>query len=344
MQRFNLENHVDKKTGFVPAAVFSNNKKMIKCQWWRDTKLVFLASNPKTRKLIAQGLETYMYKNQSRFTDFKELDWTDECTYAPPLCNKYFETPFSKWLFHQNDSIGSKLYIASKSKQRLIADKLINYLKFREFYKDEEVGIWEGDGPIEYPGQEIHKRLRASSICSCAKGIEIYEKNFERTSVTKDLLEKAYQAAENILPYECLATQTEKAQSYNLALAFILAIDPILPIRENKTLQEQILSNILKLEGKYGFARFPGDRWDGVKHHSIGEIEPMHWLIGNDLIYLHTKDIKYLEKSRKIIEKYRYAPEGIINIGSKERPNWQPNGTHLLEEEAVHILAEKTAA
>ena len=340
-KEFKLELYVNKKTGFVPAAAFSYNKKMTKHQWWRDAELVFRVVNFESKKLIAKGLETYMYKHQSRFTDFEEIDWTDESAYAPPLCNKYFEAPFSKWIFHQNDSIGSQLYIASESKNKKIADKLIGYLKFRKFYIDKEGGIWEGDGPIEYPGQELCKRLRASSICACARGIESYEKNFGRTNLTKYLLEKAYDAVEKILPYECLGTQTEKPQIHNLALAFVLAIDPILPIRENKELQEQILNNLLKLEGEHGFARFPKDRWDGLKHHPIGEIEPMPWLIGEYLLAIITKDPKYFNQGEKVVKQFGYVPEGIINIGTFEEPNYKPNGTHLLETVAVRRLAKK---
>jgi len=336
-----LEDYVDKKTGFVPAAGFSNNKAMTLHQWWRDTELIFRAVDFQTKKLIAKGLETYMYKNQSRFTDFEKLDWTDECSYAPPLCNKYFETPFSRWLFHQNDSVASKLYIACESKNKEIADKLTAYLEFREFYKDEEGGIWEGDGPIEYAGQKLKKRLRASTICACTKGIETYEKHFEKTGTTKFLLKKAYDSAEKILPCECLATETEKPQVNNLALAFVLAINPILPIRENKELQEQILKNVLKLDRVFGVIRFPGDRWDGVRHHSINEIEPMQWLIGKYLLALITKDLKYFNQGESVVQKFGYTAEGIVNIGTFEEPNHQSNQTYLLETEAVRRLAKK---
>lgn len=340
-KEFKLEDWINKKTGFVPAAAFSKNLKMILHQWWRDAELVFRTVNYQTKKSIAKGLETYMYKHQSRFTDFKNLDRTDESSYPPPLCNRYFEAPFSKWLFHQNDSIGSKLYIASESKNRTIANKLIGYLELRKFYEDKEGGIWEGDGPIEYEGQELKKRLRASTLCVCARGLEAYEKCFERNTLTKKLLEKSYESIEKILPYECLETKTEKPQINNLSLAFTLAIDPVLPIRENGKLKEQILNNILSLNRPYGAIRFPNDRWDGVKHHSINEIEPMHWLIGKYLLAIITKESEYFEQGESIVKQFGYAPEGIVNIGTKEKPNYQSNGTHLLETEAVRILAKR---
>jgi len=342
-KEFRLEDYVDKQTGFIPAAVFSEKSEMIQYQFWRDVELVFRAVDFETKKLIAKGLETYISKNKWGFSNFEKRDWSKEKSYLPPLCNKHFETPISDWMFHQNDAVGSKLYIASELKNREIADKLIEYLEFRRFYMDKDAGIWEGDSPLDFDGQKIEKRLRASSICACAKGIDAYEKNFEKTNVTKYLLEKAYDAVGKILPCECLATDTERAQDSNLALLFALAIDPILPIKGDKGLQEKMWENIIKLKRKGGFIRFHGDRWDGVRHHAIGEIEPMIWPIGNGLAYFYTGESEYLKESREIIRKCGYAPEGILNVGTKEKPNYVANGTHLLEGRAVHKLGEMKA-
>ena len=48
--RFKLEDYVDKKTGFIPAAAFSDNKDMTQYQWWRDAELVFGAVDFQTQQ------------------------------------------------------------------------------------------------------------------------------------------------------------------------------------------------------------------------------------------------------------------------------------------------------
>ena len=339
---FQPENYINKKTGFVPASVFSKKKDMIQNQWWRDAELVFRAVPLKFKKLIARGLKIYMYKNQSRFAKFEQKDWSDELSYLPPLCDEYFETTRSKWMFHQNDCVGSKLYIASESKQRKIADNLINYLEFRRFYMDKEGGIWEGDGPQKYNGQILQKRLRASSICACAKGIEAYEKNFEKTTKTRYLLEKSYQAVEKILPNECLATETEEKQPLNLALLFTLYPNPIKFVRDSPSIKKEILENILNsLNKEHGVIRFPNDRWDGEMHHKLGEIDPPEWLYGKYLLSAITKNPKHFNEGEELIKKFGYIYESAINIGTKENPNWQANGTQLIETGALRIITGK---
>ena len=62
----------------------------------------------------------------------------------------------------------------------------------------------------------------------------------------------------------------------------------------------------------------------------------MIWPIGNDLAYLFSGDLMFLEESRETIKEFGYPPEGIINGNS--------NGTYLIQTGATNTLAERKAA
>lgn len=327
--RIALESHINPE-GFVTASPYSDNKDMTTYEWiGRDAGMIYRAVSAPYKAKIMNGVRTFMKIRESH-------------EFISPIVEKNFKRPNKGWSYDQKDSVGWMLYMACDQKDKKLANIFVNYLESKGFWKNGDSGIWEGDSILEYDKQKFQKRLRVSTLSICGMGLEHYEKQFGKSHKTTGLLGLCYDAVEKILPHECLKTETEGAQLYNAALFFSLWPNPILPIRENKKMQKTILNNLLTLEKRYGFIRFPKDRWDG-NNHTVKKGDEMQWVFFNDLAYMITKNITFLEESREIREKYGYMPEGIKKVQTGEkRAKWESNNTHLLEAEAVHILAEET--
>ena len=310
---FVLENHIS-ENGFTPAAIGSEYEIMNTNCWFRDLARIYETVDKEHKQKIENFVKWFVKDSVDKNRDF-----------LSPLCDKNFNIP-KEWTFYQNDSSGDMLYMASDSKDVETANIILDYLYHGKVWENPDFGIYEGDGPLDFKEQKLEKRLRASSLCGCGRGLESFQKNITNTHKVRGMLELIYDAVLNILPYECLKTETENEQIANLGLMFCLYPNPILPIRENPELKQTILKNLSVLEGEQGYMRFPNDRWDGKTHHSLeeiksGEFKPVYWVYGKILKSLIINDPEAYNAVKKIKQEFGTLPESMdINKNSNCTP------------------------
>ena len=326
-ENFVLEDHIS-ENGFSPAAIGSAYEIMNDNCWFRDLARIYEAVGKEHKQKIESFVRGFVKDSVDKNRDF-----------LSPLCDINFNLP-KEWTFYQNDSSGDMLYMVSESKDADTANIILDFLYNGKVWENPDFGIYEGDGPQDHKDQKLEKRLRASSLCGCGRGLESYQKNIADTHKVRGMLELIYDAVLDILPYECLENQTENEQIANLGLMFCLYPNPILPVRENPKLKQTILKNLSVLEGKQGYRRFRNDRWDGKTHHSLeeiksGEFKPVYWVYGKLLKSLIINEPEAYNVVKKIKQDFGTIPESMDINGN---PNCTPC---LIQNEAFFKLASQ---
>ena len=192
---------------------------------------------------------------------------------------------WDEWGNKQNDSIGLFLFKVGELEDKgiiilrdqndvRILEKLVQYLKSIEYYKEPDHGIWEE-----------HDELHSSSIGACVAGLKSISRIID---VENELIEKGLKTLEALLPRESNSKESD--------LALLSLIYPFNIVNAN--IKNKILINIEKnLVKKKGVIRYIGDKY----YYKNGEAEWPLGLIWLALIYKKLGDKKkYLGYMKKV--------------------------------------------
>lgn len=246
--------------------------------------------------------------------------------YNPENFNEFWE----EWGNKQNDSIGCILFkigelyhhkkqsvIITKDDRRIV-QKLVDYLKTLEYWKDDDSGMWEED-------QEIH----ASSVGACVAGLRMI-KNIPGINVPEELIKKGQETLNTFLP-------RESARKF-VDLALLSLIWPYKVVNEKQT--KEILENVeYHLLRKKGVIRYKNDRY--YNKNPDGYSEEAEWTFGLSWLSIiheklgdHKKAKKFEKLAEKTITKEGKIPELYFSNTTKYNDN-----TPLGWSESMFIVA-----
>jgi phosphorylase kinase alpha/beta subunit len=177
------------------------------------------------------------------------------------------------WAHAQNDALGMWLWMASKLIQagqlpvdhggwNVLCD-LVHFFQAIQFWQDEDSGHWE----------EIRK-IAASSIGVATAGLSEFrrllnENNAARSAAAQaqrpvdlplidSLIARGRQALTEILPAECVQTDSAKNRAHDAAVLFLVYPCEIMDIQ----LATSIVADVVKhLSGSHGIRRYRGDSY-----------------------------------------------------------------------------------
>ncbi len=211
-----------------------------------------------------------------------------------PITN---EEIHEEWGNKQNDAIGLLLFkigdleqkgikIVRDETDKIILQKLVDYLQAIEYWHDKDNGIWEEK-------EEVH----ASSIGACVAGLNKIQNIVD---VSKKLIEKGQEALNKLLPRESITKEVD--------LALLSLIYPYNIVNEEQ--REQILKNVEEnLLKERGVIRYLGDKYYNLN----GEAEWTFGLAWLSIIYKQlgniTKHKFFLEKTLRCVNAFGELPE-----------------------------------
>lgn len=220
-----------------------------------------------------------------------------------------FEEFWTEWGNKQNDAVGAILFkiadleqkgikILETDEERVIVQKLIDYLGNIEYWQDPDNGVWE-----EY--EEVH----ASSIGACLAGLKLMSQ-VPGVVVPKDFIVRGEEALAKLLPRESKTKFTD--------LALLSLIYPFRVVEES--MAREIVRHLeYHLERDRGIIRYKNDRY--YNKNEDGWSEEAEWCFGFpwlSIIYSkwasdgekfgditdnddRVKAVEYLEKTKQII-------------------------------------------
>lgn len=220
-----------------------------------------------------------------------------------------FEEFWSEWGNKQNDAVGAILFkiadlelkgikILETDEEKIIVQKLIDYLGNIEYWHDPDNGVWE-----EY--EEIH----ASSIGACVAGLKLMSQ-IPGVVVPKDFITKGEEALTRLLPRESKTKFTD--------LALLSLIYPFNVVGES--MAREIVQHLeYHLRRDRGVIRYKNDRY--YNKNDDGWSEEAEWCFGFpwlSIIYAgwasdgekfgditdnddRAKAVEYLEKTKQVI-------------------------------------------
>lgn len=264
--------------------------------WLRDNFYVSLAfeetSNWETVRKIWQAILDILIKHESK------IDWAiknrpyESWQYIHARYNpETFEEFWEEWGNKQNDAVGSILFkigdlenkgqkILRDEKDKLIIQKLVDYLYSIRYWEDPDSGVWE-------EGEEIH----ASSLGAVVAGLKkISLLNF--ISLPSDIIRNGEDSLAKILPRESTNKFTD--------LSLLSLIYPFEIINEEQS--QEILKNITyHLEKRRGIIRYKNDRY--YNKNSDGYSEEAEWTMGFSWLAIIYKMLGDINKAEEYLEK-----------------------------------------
>jgi phosphorylase kinase alpha/beta subunit len=178
-----------------------------------------------------------------------------------------------KWSHAQNDALGYFLWMSCRLiREQLISSAdaawdifslLVHYWDRIEVWKDEDSGHWEES-----------RKVAASSIGTVLAGLRELRGLLDTVALphhletqplplTSEVLDSVIDRCEcalwDILPSECVQTDSLKCRRYDAALLFL--IYPLAVIGD-RAMENQILADVRgQLQGPWGIRRYPGDSY-----------------------------------------------------------------------------------
>jgi len=240
-----------------------------------------------------------------------------------------FEEYWEEWGNSQNDAVGEVLNllvtlenldasVIETDEERVMVQKIIDYLVALEYWQDDDNGIWE-------ESMEVH----ASSIGSVLAALKKAEQ-LDWLSVPKDAIQKGEQALRALLPRESLTKFCD--------LALLSLIYPFAVTTESETLE--ILKNIeYHLVKDRGVIRYKLDRY--YNNNVDGYSEEAEWCFGLAwlaIIYAERgekeKAYYWLRKAKAVVTQDGKVPE--LYYSNTDRPN---DNTPLGWSESMYVVA-----
>ena len=245
--------------------------------------------------------------------------------YNPETFEEYWE----EWGNKQNDAVGAILFkladlaekgqgVVGSEDDKRIAERLADYLKSVEYWRDPDSGMWE-------EWEEVH----ASSIGACIAGLK-KAKNAGLADVSDDLIKQGEDALYTLLPRESKQKFTDLA-----LLSLIYPYDLLDAVH-----QDEILKNIeYHLVKRRGLIRYKGDRY--YNKNDDGYSEEAEWTFGFSwlaIIYARRGDKEkagyYLEKAGDSVSEGDLIPE--LYYSNTDTPN---ENTPLGWSESMFVIA-----
>jgi GH15 family glucan-1,4-alpha-glucosidase len=240
-----------------------------------------------------------------------------------------FEEFWEEWGNRQHDAVGEVLNlicelelqghgIAESEADRMMVQKIVNYLLNVEYWHDPDNGIWEEN-------LEVH----ASSVGSVVAALKKAEQ-MEWLLVPQWSIEIGEATLRGLLPRE--------SQEKFADLALMTLIYPFKVVTKEE--EDEILRNVeYHLTRDKGVIRYKGDRY--YNQNSDGHSEEAEWCFGLSwlsIIYAERgekdKAINYLEKARQTVTAQGLVPE--LYYSHTERPN---DNTPLGWAESMYVIA-----
>lgn len=225
-----------------------------------------------------------------------------------------FEEYWDEWGNKQNDAVGEVLFLLAScelasfgvvetEEERVMMQKLVDYLNNIEYWNDADSGIWE-------EAQEIH----ASSIGACVAGLRLAGK-LPYVTLPDGVIEKGEKTIHSLLPRE--------SESKFCDLALLSLIYPFRVVDDKE--RDVILSNIEYFNTRdMGIIRYRNDRY--YNKNDDGYSEEAEWSMGHSwlsIIYAQMNDkekaIEYLRKARNTISPNGKIPE--LYYSHTKKPN-----------------------
>ncbi len=216
-----------------------------------------------------------------------------------------------EWGNKQNDAVGALLFkigeltskkikILRNEHDKIIVQKLVDYLEAIQYWNDKDNGMWEEQ-------EELH----ASSVGACIAGLKAVKSIVE---VSNDLIKQGEKALNKLLPNESATKETD--------LALLSLIYPYNVVSDSQ--RNKILYNVhTKLEKSKGVIRYKDDKY---YNNGKGEAE---WTMGIAWLAVIYKNIdekkhkQYIKKSKELMNTKGELPELYLaneNIHNENSP------------------------
>ncbi len=304
--------------------------------WLRDIYFITLGfletGEIEVVQKAAKALLTVFVKHQDK------IDWAIE--HKPHYAWQYiharfhpetFEEYWEEWGNSQNDAVGEVLNlvvelelrgasILETDDERVMLQKIIDYLVSLEYWQDADNGIWEEN-------MEVH----ASSIGSVVAALK-KAKQLDWLQVSDEAIKKGEVALRSLLPRE--------SESKFSDLALLSLIYPFAVTTEEETLE--ILKNIeYHLVKEKGVIRYKLDRY--YNKNKDGYSEEAEWCFGLAwlaIIYAERGDKEkayyYMRQAKKTVTAEGKVPE--LYYSNTDTPN---ENTPLGWSESMYVVALK---
>ncbi|MFZ2252563.1 MAG: glycoside hydrolase family 15 protein [Minisyncoccia bacterium] len=242
-----------------------------------------------------------------------------------------FEEYWEEWGNRQNDAVGEVLAlitelelrglsVAETEEEKVMVQKIVDYLINIEYWHDEDNGIWE-------EAMEVHASSIAAVVAALKKAHKV-----SWLTVPEGSIEKGEEALRALLPRE------SKSKFADLALLTILY--PFHEATEEET--QVILRNVeYHLTRDKGVIRYKGDRY--YNENEDGYSEEAEWCMGLSwlsIIYAERgereKAEDYLLRAQETITEAGKIPE--LYYSHSEKPN---ENTPLCWAESMYVVALK---
>lgn len=219
-------------------------------------------------------LMTYFKKYQQRFEKIINGDADPQESMNRPHIrfSQHLEELQEKWAHAQNDALGyflwfycrlanNKLIVPQQQDIKMLALFAL-YFQTISYWKDEDSGHWEETRKISASSigvvvaalKELRLLINQTPLASDCK----YRNQIVTDDLLTKLIEEGTMALKNILPAECIQSDSQKQRRYDAALLFL--IYPIQVVE--KELADQILQDVINnLQGEYGIRRYLGDSY-----------------------------------------------------------------------------------
>lgn len=304
--------------------------------WLRDIYFIVLSflevGEVETVQKAAKALLTVLVKHKDK------IDWAIEnkphetwqyihARFNPETFEEYWE----EWGNSQNDAVGEVLNllvelelrgvgVVDTEDERVIVQKLIDYLVTLEYWADPDNGIWEEN-------LEVHASSVGSVVAALKKAQQV-----DWLHVPQEGIDFGETALKELLPRE------SKTKFVDLALMTL--IYPFHVTTEEETVE--ILRNVeYHLVKDKGVLRYKFDRY--YNQNDDGYSEEAEWCFGLAwlaIIYAERGQADrawfYLERARGAITKEGTVPEAYFSHTDKPNPN-----TPLAWAESMYVIALK---
>lgn len=271
--------------------------------WLRDN--VYAALGFEATGRIKDVIKTY----HSLLDIFKKHEYKIDWMIRQPLPKARFryiharydphtgEEIVEEWGNKQNDAVGAILFkigelerkgvkVVRGDEDRLILQKLVDYLAAIEYWQDEDNGMWEEN-------EEVH----ASSVGACVAGLLAVS---PLVDVPAWLVSKGFAALNALLPRESVTKETDLA-----LLSLIYPYDVVTPEQRDAILRD-VETKLLREKGVI--------RYEGDKYYNDGS--EARWCMGLPwlaIIYkkmnMPRKFAEYMRKSMDVMNSRGELPE-----------------------------------